>query len=152
MTRRDALPRPNSSHGAHPSAGSRQPVKLRNVIGVLRGSDPALKDTYLVLTAHYDHLGVRGTGEGDHIYNGANDDASGTSSVIEIAKALAALPRGPGAASSSSRYSARSWAIWVRATIASTRYFRWPRPSPISTWSSWAARTTPRGRACSSST
>jgi Zn-dependent M28 family amino/carboxypeptidase len=72
-----------------------QPVKLRNVIGVLRGSDPALKDTYLVLTAHYDHLGVRGTGEGDHIYNGANDDASGTSSVIEIAKTLAALPQRP---------------------------------------------------------
>jgi Zn-dependent M28 family amino/carboxypeptidase len=65
------------------------------VIGVLRGSDPALKDTYLVLTAHYDHLGVRGTGEGDHIYNGANDDASGTSSVLEIARALAALPQRP---------------------------------------------------------
>jgi len=48
-----------------------------------------------VLTGHYDHLGVRGTGEGDHIYNGANDDASGTSSVIEIAKALASLPQRP---------------------------------------------------------
>jgi len=44
-----------------------QPVKLRNVIGVLRGADPALRDTYLVVTAHYDHLGVRGTGDGDHI-------------------------------------------------------------------------------------
>jgi Zn-dependent M28 family amino/carboxypeptidase len=71
------------------------PVKLRNVIGVLRGSDPELKDTYLVLTAHYDHLGVRGSGDGDHIFNGANDDASGTSSVVEIAKALAALPQRP---------------------------------------------------------
>lgn len=72
-----------------------QPVKLRNVIGVLRGTDPALKDTYLVITAHYDHLGVRGTGEGDHIFNGANDDASGTSSVIEIANALASLAERP---------------------------------------------------------
>jgi hypothetical protein len=80
---------------AHMPAPVGQPVKLRNVIGVLRGSDPALKDTYLVLTAHYDHLGVRGTGDGDHIYNGANDDASGTSSVVEIAKALAALPQRP---------------------------------------------------------
>jgi hypothetical protein len=80
---------------AHIPAPVGQPVKLRNVIGVLRGSDPALKDTYLVLTGHYDHLGVRGTGEGDHIYNGANDDASGTSSVIEIAKALASLPQRP---------------------------------------------------------
>jgi len=78
-----------------PAPATQQPVKLRNVIGVLRGSDPALKDTYLVLTAHYDHLGVRGTGEGDHIYNGANDDASGTSSVLEIAKALASLSQRP---------------------------------------------------------
>jgi Zn-dependent M28 family amino/carboxypeptidase len=77
------------------SAPAAQPVKLRNVIGVLRGSDPALRDTYLVLTAHYDHLGVRGTGDGDQIYNGANDDASGTSSVVEIAKTLAALPQRP---------------------------------------------------------
>ena len=78
-----------------PAPVAQPPVKLRNVIGVLRGSDPALEDTYLVLTAHYDHLGVRGTGEGDHIYNGANDDASGTSSVVEIAKALASLAQRP---------------------------------------------------------
>jgi hypothetical protein len=71
------------------------PVKLHNVVGVLRGSDPTLRDTYLLLTAHYDHLGVRGSGEGDHIYNGANDDASGTASVIEIANALAAQPVRP---------------------------------------------------------
>jgi Zn-dependent M28 family amino/carboxypeptidase len=80
---------------AHIPAPAAAPVKLRNVIGVLRGSDPVLRDTYLVLTAHYDHLGVRGSGDGDHIYNGANDDASGTSSVVEIAKALAALPQRP---------------------------------------------------------
>jgi hypothetical protein len=71
------------------------PVKLHNVAGVLRGSDPALRDTYVLLTAHYDHLGVRGTGEGDHIFNGANDDASGTAAVIEAAAALAAAPARP---------------------------------------------------------
>ena len=72
------------------------PVKLRNVVGILRGSDPVLKDTYLLLTAHYDHLGFRETSPGtDHIFNGANDDASGTASVIEIANALAALPNRP---------------------------------------------------------
>jgi Zn-dependent M28 family amino/carboxypeptidase len=70
-------------------------VKLKNVIGILRGSDPALRDTYVLVTAHYDHLGVRGTGPGDHIYNGANDDASGTACVIEMAQALAALPSRP---------------------------------------------------------
>jgi hypothetical protein len=70
-----------------------EPVKLRNVVGLLRGSDPALKDTYLLVTGHYDHLGSRDNGTPDHIYNGANDDASGTSSVIEIANAMSGLPR-----------------------------------------------------------
>ena len=71
------------------------PVKLRNVVGVLRGSDPALRETCVMVTGHYDHLGVRGTGDGDHINNGANDDASGTASVMAIANALAALPSRP---------------------------------------------------------
>ncbi|MBV8845214.1 MAG: M28 family peptidase [Bryobacterales bacterium] len=68
--------------------------KAKNVIGLLRGSDPVLKDTYIVVSAHYDHLGIRSIGE-DRIYNGANDDGSGTVSVIEIASALAALPVHP---------------------------------------------------------
>lgn len=63
--------------------------KVRNVIGVLRGSDPALKNSYILVTAHYDHLGMRSSGEGDRIYNGANDDGSGTVSVMELAKAFA---------------------------------------------------------------
>jgi hypothetical protein len=66
-----------------------KPVKLRNVVGLLRGSDPMLKDTYVLVTAHYDHLGVKPNCEGDCIYNGANDDGSGTASVIELALALA---------------------------------------------------------------
>jgi hypothetical protein len=77
----------------HIAAPKAEPVKLRNVVGLLRGSDPELKDTYLLVTGHYDHLGIRDNGTPDHIYNGANDDASGTSSVIEIANALSALPR-----------------------------------------------------------
>lgn len=80
---------------AHIPAPEVTPVKLRNVIGILRGSDPQLKDTYLLLTAHYDHLGVRENNTPDHIYNGANDDASGTASIIEIANALATLPTRP---------------------------------------------------------
>ena len=77
----------------HIAAPKVEPVKLRNVVGLLRGSDPALKDTYLLVTGHYDHLGIRDNGTPDHIYNGANDDASGTSSVIEIANAMSGLPR-----------------------------------------------------------
>jgi Zn-dependent M28 family amino/carboxypeptidase len=81
-----------SVHIAPPASTA---VKVHNVVGVLRGSDPELRDTYVLLTAHYDHLGIRGTGPGDHIYNGANDDGSGTASVIEVANALAALPTRP---------------------------------------------------------
>src|SRR5262245_29110172 len=66
-----------------------KPIKLRNVIGLLRGSDPALKDTFVLVTAHYDHLGTRPELAGDNIFNGANDDGSGTVSVIELASALA---------------------------------------------------------------
>lgn len=74
----------------------KRPVKrdfaVRNVAGLLRGSDPDLSDTYIIVTAHYDHIG-RGTPvNGDDIYNGANDDGSGTVSVIELASALARLP------------------------------------------------------------
>jgi hypothetical protein len=68
--------------------------RLRNVIGLLRGSDPVLKDTYVILSAHYDHIGLTDAGT-DHINNGANDNASGTASVIEVATALAALPVHP---------------------------------------------------------
>ena len=76
-------------------AAVERPVRLRNVIGLLRGSDPALKDTYVLVTAHYDHLGVRPGNEGDNILNGANDDGSGTASVIELAAALATLKERP---------------------------------------------------------
>ena len=72
-----------------------KPVKLRNCIGILRGSDPALKDSYVLVTAHYDHLGIRPGVEGDNIFNGANDDGSGTVSVIELAAALATLKERP---------------------------------------------------------
>jgi Zn-dependent M28 family amino/carboxypeptidase len=78
------------------------PVVLKNVVGILRGSDPKLKDTCILVTAHYDHIGTAETGTAlspqppskdgkDRIYNGANDDGSGTVSVIEIAKALSRL-------------------------------------------------------------
>ncbi len=86
----DAAAEPTIS--AHIAAPKVEQSKLRNVIGLLRGSDATLRDTYLLITAHYDHLGIRDNGTPDHIFNGANDDGSGTASVIEIANALAALP------------------------------------------------------------
>lgn len=80
----------------HVAAPKTTAVKLKNVVGLVRGSDPVLKDTYIVVTGHYDHLGINDNGQpGDHIFNGANDDGSGTSSVMEIGKAIAALPQRP---------------------------------------------------------
>jgi len=58
-----------------------------NVIGILEGSDPKLKDEYVVLTAHYDHEGVGAPLDGDDIYNGADDNASGTAGLVEVAYA-----------------------------------------------------------------
>jgi Zn-dependent M28 family amino/carboxypeptidase len=60
-------------------------VESQNVIGMLPGSDPALKNEYVVFGAHLDHLGVGAPINGDRVYNGAMDDGSGIASLIEIA-------------------------------------------------------------------
>jgi hypothetical protein len=67
-----------------------------NVVALLPGSDPALKDTYIIFSAHMDHVGVgQPNAKGDSIFNGADDDASGTSAVLEVAQAFARLPPKP---------------------------------------------------------
>jgi hypothetical protein len=72
-----------------------RPVKLRNVVGLLRGSDAVLQDSYILITAHYDHIGIDLSREDDPIFNGANDDGSGTVSVIELASVLSRLDPRP---------------------------------------------------------
>ena len=64
-----------------------------NVVGLLEGSDPKLKKEYLVISAHLDHLGIGRPVDGDSLYNGAMDNASGVASLIETAKLLAAGSR-----------------------------------------------------------
>jgi len=64
-----------------------------NVIGILRGSDSTLGKEAVLLSAHLDHLGIGREVNGDKIYNGADDDASGVTAVLELAEALAAGPR-----------------------------------------------------------
>ena len=66
-----------------------------NVAAKLTGADPALKNEYVVLTAHLDHLGVGGAVNGDRIYNGAMDNASGIATLIETAAAMAKQPARP---------------------------------------------------------
>jgi Zn-dependent M28 family amino/carboxypeptidase len=71
-------------------------VTAPNVVGVLEGSDATLRDEYVVVSAHMDHVGVGPPNEsGDTIYNGADDNASGTSAVVEIAEAMASLSTPP---------------------------------------------------------
>jgi Zn-dependent M28 family amino/carboxypeptidase len=70
-------------------------VNSRNVVGLLEGSDPVLKNEYIVITAHWDHLGRDPKKEGDQIFNGAADNASGTAAMLEAARALAASPHRP---------------------------------------------------------
>ncbi|HET8657169.1 MAG TPA: M28 family metallopeptidase, partial [Longimicrobiaceae bacterium] len=70
-------------------------VRSRNVVAKLEGSDPARKDEYVIYSAHWDHLGRDPSLPGDQIYNGALDNASGTSALLEIARAFAALPTPP---------------------------------------------------------
>jgi hypothetical protein len=66
----------------------RAEAKSENVVGLLPGSDPKLKNEYVVVSAHLDHLGIGEPVNGDRIYNGAMDDASGDASLIEIARAM----------------------------------------------------------------
>jgi len=63
-------------------------VESQNVAGLLTGTDPKLKNEYVVLTAHLDHIGVGMPINGDSIYNGAMDDASGIASILEIARLI----------------------------------------------------------------
>ncbi len=67
---------------------TRSEAQSENVVGVLPGSDPQLKNEYVVVSAHLDHLGIGEPVNGDRIYNGAMDDASGDASLIEIARAM----------------------------------------------------------------
>lgn len=68
--------------------------KTQNVLGWIEGSDPKLKREYVAIGAHFDHLGANGRGD-DKIFNGADDNASGTATVLEVAQAFAELKTKP---------------------------------------------------------
>jgi Zn-dependent M28 family amino/carboxypeptidase len=77
------------------SATSHKRVSSPNVVARLEGSDPSLSGTSVVLTAHLDHTGVRSSGDGDRINNGAYDNATGSAILLEVARVLAAQPVRP---------------------------------------------------------
>ena len=70
-------------------------IESRNVAAVVPGSDPQLKSQYVVYSAHWDHLGIGPAVNGDRIYNGAVDNATGCGMLIELARAWAELPQKP---------------------------------------------------------
>lgn len=70
-------------------------IQSSNIIGELKGSDSALRDQYVVYTAHVDHLGICPAVDGDNVCHGALDNASGTAAVLEIARAYASLSAAP---------------------------------------------------------
>jgi hypothetical protein len=78
-----------SSWGAYDSVPAERRLPGANVIGYIEGSDPALKDEYVLMTAHYDHIGMTKAVNGDSINNGADDDAAGTIAVLQVARLLA---------------------------------------------------------------
>jgi Zn-dependent M28 family amino/carboxypeptidase len=70
-------------------------LDTRNVAAVVPGSDPKLKDEAVVFSAHWDHLGIADPVNGDNIYNGAIDNATGCGELLELARAWAAMPQKP---------------------------------------------------------
>ena len=70
-------------------------IESHNVIAKVTGSDPQLKNTYVIYTAHWDHFGIGPEVNGDKIYHGAVDNASGTAALLEMARAYKALARPP---------------------------------------------------------
>ncbi len=104
-------------------------VESQNVAAVRRGSDPKLRDEYVVLSAHLDHLGIGEPINGDRIYNGAMDNASGVAALLEIAAQLHEAP-------ADSTRTARS-IMFVAVTgeekgLLGSKYFAAHPPVPIS--------------------
>ena len=98
--RKDALSRnfepvPLGVKGSLTIANTFRRVDSHNVVARLEGSDPHLKEQYVVYLAHWDHLGKKTTSEGEQIYNGAVDNASGTAALLEMARGFAQLKTPP---------------------------------------------------------
>ena len=72
-----------------------EPGSTQNVVGIIEGSDPTLKNEYVAFGAHYDHVGTGAPINGDSIRNGADDDGSGTVALLAMAEAMSKAPRHP---------------------------------------------------------
>jgi Zn-dependent M28 family amino/carboxypeptidase len=89
---KDFKPVPLGAKASFTIKNTLREVDSRNVVAKLEGADPQLKDEYVIYTAHWDHLGKDEKIQGDQIFNGALDNASGTAGLLELAKAFTKLP------------------------------------------------------------
>ena len=92
---RDFRPVPLGLQASLAIRNTMRTIQSKNVLAKLEGSDPQLRDEYVVYTAHWDHLGRGAAVDGDDIYNGALDNASGVAAVLEIARAFASVEPKP---------------------------------------------------------
>jgi len=77
-------------------ASRNRTIDENNVAAIIPGSDKTLKDEYIIITAHFDHIGVGRAVDGDSIYNGADDNASGTASIMAVASSIMSKGLKPG--------------------------------------------------------
>jgi Zn-dependent M28 family amino/carboxypeptidase len=92
---RDFKPIPLGIHAKLTIHNTLRTLDSHNVIAKLTGSDPDLRDSFVIYTAHWDHFGIGPEVNGDRIYHGAVDNASGTAALLEMARAYKALPKPP---------------------------------------------------------
>ena len=112
-----------------------QTIDSHNVIAKLTGSDPDLKNTYVIYTAHWDHFGIGPEVNGDKIYHGAVDNASGTAALLEMARAYkaasdAAAPHDP----LPLRHRGRTRFTWLTILRGASACIRSPARRSTSTW------------------
>jgi Zn-dependent M28 family amino/carboxypeptidase len=94
-TRKDFRPAALNGKATFRVQNTVRETQSKNVVAKLEGSDAALKDEYVIFTAHWDHLGKDTTIKGDQIFNGALDNATGTAALLTLAKAYKAMPTPP---------------------------------------------------------
>ena len=94
-TRRDFRPVPLNARATLRVRQTLREVNSRNVVARIEGSDPVLKNEWVIYTAHWDHFGRDETRQGDQIFNGARDNASGVAAMLEVANAFASLKTPP---------------------------------------------------------
>ena len=92
---REFRPVPLAMTAAMKFSNKLRTIESRNVVGKLEGSDPKLKDEYVIYVSHWDHFGIGPEINGDKIYNGALDNATGIGGMVELGRAFAQLPTAP---------------------------------------------------------